>query len=84
MNPRIAELIQRLMSPGSIAGKLSASEFHELVSHIERVDEDLGSLHDTCENLLAAGVLPLPDSGHVQGLRGGLERIRSKVLELRS
>jgi hypothetical protein len=46
-----------------------------LEEHLDRI----GAIADTCENLLAAAGLPLPAHIHMQGIKGGLEKIRDEA-----
>ena len=38
--------------------------------------DQIGEIVETCDNLLSAAKLPLPAATHVQGLTGGVEKIR--------
>lgn len=39
----------------------------------------IGDLADKADNLLAATVLPVPDSLHIQGLKGGMRQIKEEL-----
>ncbi len=43
--------------------------------------ELLAEIHEKTLNRLAATVLPVPDSIHVAGLKGGLEEIRDMTVD---
>ena len=51
--------------------------------HPEHTDfrERLAQIIETCDNGLAAATLPVPDSLHVEGLKGILNTIKKLALE---
>ncbi len=46
---------------------------------VERLEDLLGEIRDTAENLLAASTLRVPASTHLIGLTGGLRKIVEKI-----
>lgn len=41
--------------------------------------EHIAKLADKADNLLAATKLPVPDSLHIEGLKGGLQQMREEL-----
>jgi len=51
----------------------------EVRSALRDALETIARQRDTCHNVLAASLLPVDDSIHVEGMRGGLQQIRDAL-----